>query len=442
MNIGESHIFSYSSNGSTQALNVPNTGLYQLDLTGASCGVNEYILGVAGGTTTQYIYLEKGTILYVVVGGAGEAKVIKVPTVGPVYEAKGGYNGGGSAMYHVSSQSQVGKYAFLSGGGGATHIALIAGQLRDIPKASVIAVAGGTGGCALLQQSNDKASVLCTHGGGGLEGLGSVPGTQTDGFDFGRGDTGGGGGLYGGNIFSGGSGYLSLPNCVYHNYDEDKVYKSYTATRDGQVCTSPSNGSARITLLRETPSIPKMWLGEYAILDIKLGDKPVNFKQRKVIFDSTLKQQVYDATIDTLESQKFSHNGYETTTDHKVTMCIPAAPDEYNAIYFSPTIDFSLYSKIEISYRIPYKGSEISSTVTLDVTSINVKRYLTFILYQEAIMSVNPYFKVCICDMPDMLYNGAYLTEQVDIYHCLPIQQRPSTISNMHKVTIDKVVAY
>ena len=79
MNVGESHIFSYT--GTIQAYTIPNTGLYQLDLVGATCGINTYIQGTAGGSTTQYVYLEKGTIIYVVVGGAGTAKITEITTL-------------------------------------------------------------------------------------------------------------------------------------------------------------------------------------------------------------------------------------------------------------------------------------------------------------------------------------------------------------------------
>lgn len=439
MNVGESHIFSYT--GTIQAYTIPNTGLYQLDLVGATCGINTYIQGKAGGSTTQYVYLEKGTIIYVVVGGAGTAKITEITAVGQRIAVDGGYNGGGSGTRSITSSVSyyVGQYSYMSSGGGATHIALQSGLLSTIKKANVLAVAGGSGGCDIIKSSATELTI-CGGAGGGLSGDGSVPGTQTGGYAFGRGHDCGGGGLYGGNSYSGGSGYLSLPNCYYRKHSIGATYRPRTNVG---TTTYPNarNGSAKITLLRETTSIPKMWLGTYAILDIKLGDKSVNFKQRKVIFDSTEKQYVYDTTIDTLESKKYTRGSY-FITDNKVGLSIPAILNTYSAIYFSKTVDFSLYSKLEITYHIAYKGANVRNTLTLDVSGVNVNRYLTFVLFQESLSTGRPGFNVCICDSPEQLYNGAYLTAPLDLYDFLPIKANPDVFNNMYKVTIDKVVAY
>ena len=440
MNVGESHIFSYR--GTIQAYAIPNTGLYQLDLVGATCGINTYIQGTAGGSTTQYVYLEKGTIIYVVVGGAGTAKITKITAVGQRIDVVGGYNGGGSGAISITSSISyyVGQYSYLSSGGGATHIALQSGLLATIKKANVLAVAGGSGGCNSVK-SSATALTICEGAGGGLSGVGSVPGTQTGGYGFGCGNDCGGGGLYGGNSCSGGSGYLSLPNCYHHKHSIGATYRPRTNVG---TTTYPNarNGSAKITLLRETISIPKIWLGPYAILDIKLGDKSVNFKQRKVIFDSTNKQCVYDTTIDTLENKHYTRGSY-FKTGNKVGLSIPAILNAYNAIYFSKTVDFSLYSKLEITYRIAYNGANVRNTLTLDISGINVNKYLTFVLFlQEGLSTGRPGFNVCICDSPEQLYNGTYLTAPLDLYDFLPIKANPDVLNNKYKVTIDEVVAY
>lgn len=83
----------------------------------------QLIIGYAGGNgghSIGYKNLTKGTILYVVVGGAASG-------------ATGGYNGGGSSLTGGT------------GGGGATHIATNTGTLKSLSsnKASVLIVAGG-----------------------------------------------------------------------------------------------------------------------------------------------------------------------------------------------------------------------------------------------------------------------------------------------------------
>lgn len=204
-----------------QKYTVESTGYYLLEVWGAQGGScdqtteNGYIFasGGLGGYSKGYIKLEKGMTLYVVVGGAG-GNYDPVEKIG-----SGGYNGGGYAIKNSNVNHIHG------GGGGATHIAIIDGQLADLitKKDSVLLVAGGGGGARLQQNVNNPAALFGNGGDGGGEvgGLGQFRGvaaleseeaylyeelaaTQNEGFAFGKGENcssgqaGGGGGWYGG----------------------------------------------------------------------------------------------------------------------------------------------------------------------------------------------------------------------------------------------------
>ena len=189
-----------------QTFTAPITGNYKLEVWGAQSGGWGDHYNAPGGYSGGWKSLSKDDILYVVCGGKGFDK--------NYYDDGTSYNGGG-----ISSNG----YANGAGGGGATHIAIITGLLRDLVnnKAAVICVAGGAG------SNGSWAPVDFTkyQSGGGLVGLGSptrwgpndeptkgdTGGTQTGcgpdgiqgGFGYGgnslNGGGAGGGGWYGGN---------------------------------------------------------------------------------------------------------------------------------------------------------------------------------------------------------------------------------------------------
>ena len=238
--------------GSIQQITAPYSGLYKLEVWGASGG-DHGGHGGKGGYTSVEIEILQGTTLYVTCGGAGS------------YSGQGGYNGGGDSTEGGS-------------GGGATHIATSSGLLRDLSgdRASILAVAGGGGGSysAILPNQpaerviygtdieyyNSDAYTYGGHGGGTIGGRTYTevdpsgcyclqtlpqPGTQTTGFSFGQGqsgNSGAGGGLYGGYAgqehyigSSGGSGYFI-----------ETLYNSDTKTG-----VNNGNGRARIQYLGE-----------------------------------------------------------------------------------------------------------------------------------------------------------------------------------------------
>ncbi|MDD3392810.1 MAG: glycine rich domain-containing protein [Bacilli bacterium] len=149
------HSFSY--NESYYAFIVPTTGLYKIELWGASGGDFLQILGGKGSYTSGTIQLEKGTKLYIYVGG------------NPGTGETGGYNGGQS-IYE-------GQGLYGRAGGGATDIRLISGSWDDETSLkSRIMVAAGGGGA----NYRNYADQLCGYGqgnggaGGGLIGYDGI----------------------------------------------------------------------------------------------------------------------------------------------------------------------------------------------------------------------------------------------------------------------------
>ena len=202
----------YKNTGNVQTFTAPLAKNYRLEVWGAQGGGWGSHTNAQGGYAGGWKYLSKDQVLYVVVGGKGIDR--------NYYTDGTSYNGGGI------STSVDGD----SGGGGATHIAIKTGLLKDFVnnKSSVICVAGGAGSNGNWSEQGPKYQC-----GGGLVGLGSATtywvsnsesrttkgntgGTQTacgpdgikGGFGYGGstsyGAGAGGGGWYGGNASGGG----------------------------------------------------------------------------------------------------------------------------------------------------------------------------------------------------------------------------------------------
>lgn len=221
----------FSFKGSTESFTVPVDGTYTLECWGA--GENQ------GGKSKGDYQTQKGTTLYICVGGKGKAgDRVKI--------GEGGYNGGGNGGTAViNDKGQPLKRG--DGGCGATHICLDDGVLSKLKTAyeqnRLLMVAGGQGGAQYPTGSGPFGGG--TEGGRPTNKAGTTfkAATQTDGFAFGQGQTGrngtiktqnggegnggGGGGLYGGispqaqgsktnSPGGGGSGYVNaklLVNC-------------------------------------------------------------------------------------------------------------------------------------------------------------------------------------------------------------------------------------
>jgi len=257
--IQEEYEFIYT--GSYVQFIIPASGIYKLDVYGGQGGDATYnevtANGGHGGHSSGYAYLEKGAIIYVAVGGAGE-------DITSTTYSDYGYNGGSGGSSLTSTSSSY-PQSMGTGGGGCTHIASKSGDLKSIAYANlstVYIVAGGGGGACLRYK--DGIPHDGGHGGGEIGGNGSggaLGGRQTSNSSstttqFGyaatcssssSGYAGGGGGLYGGYYGfggysgAGGSGYIGgVPS-----FSKNKKY--YPAEMETGV--NEGNGKALITFI-------------------------------------------------------------------------------------------------------------------------------------------------------------------------------------------------
>ena len=208
-----------------QTWTAPYSGYYYVEAYGAAGG-NDARRGGYGGYVKMYIYLSKGTNLYITCGQKGWAQfgnAAKVSAANPTY------NGGGRAGYSTIDSQNNDWYSGI--GGGATSIALSNhGELKDFVNCKndvLMTAGGGAGGSG--QSSGQGGSVLYTGSGtdysvmngadtsllNGQFALGSNPGTNDGG--------GGGGGWIGGksgldavgNSAGGGASFVNTSqNCV------------------------------------------------------------------------------------------------------------------------------------------------------------------------------------------------------------------------------------
>ena len=181
---GTTGSYGYSYTGLPQKFIAPASGIYTLETWGAQGGHRGNNNGGKGGYSTGQVFLSKGQIMYVYVGGNGN---------------NGGWNGGGKAGYGTIY------------GGGASDIRIGGQSLYNR-----LIVAGGGGSVGAASNAGGVGGGTSGGGGSGRYGSGAAGATQTAGgansgkFGVGGAGTaasggyggGGGGGWYGG----GGSG--------------------------------------------------------------------------------------------------------------------------------------------------------------------------------------------------------------------------------------------
>lgn len=148
-------VTAFNYTGSEQVFTAPSDGTYKIELWGASGGDIGPYKGGQGSYTSGYISLKKNQQLHVYVGGQGTNTDV------------GGFNGGASLL--------AGQSAFGSSGGGATDVRLVGGTWNDF--------------------NSLKSRIMVAAGGGGAN-YRNVS-TDSDGFLYGSGDGGAGGGLLG-----------------------------------------------------------------------------------------------------------------------------------------------------------------------------------------------------------------------------------------------------
>ena len=215
--------FSYTGECTTYI--AKSDGYYNLEVWGAQGGnYNTTYVGGLGGYSKGIVHLEKGTTLYVCVGGQPQT-VTTTKTAVP-----GGFNGGGNGFNRDYSST----YTYGQAGGGATDIRIGQNSLY----ARVIVAGGGSG-------SNNRTSGYAGGGTSGVTGQSGYAGTQTSagtGGSFGQGGSastsgnnykygasGGGGGFYGGGAIS--------------SYSDSTNYDKYSGGGSGYVYTSATVSS-------------------------------------------------------------------------------------------------------------------------------------------------------------------------------------------------------
>ena len=215
--------FSYT--GSCTTYTAKSVGYYNLEVWGAQGGnYNTTYVGGLGGYSKGIVHLEKGTTLYVCVGGQPQT-VTTTKTAVP-----GGFNGGGNGFNRDYSST----YTYGQAGGGATDIRIGQNSLY----ARVIVAGGGSG-------SNNRTSGYAGGGTSGVTGQSGYAGTQTSagtGGSFGQGGSastsgnnykygasGGGGGFYGGGAGT--------------SYSDSTNYDKYSGGGSGYVYTSATVSS-------------------------------------------------------------------------------------------------------------------------------------------------------------------------------------------------------
>ena len=163
--------------------------------------------------------------------------------------------------------------SIIVNGGGATHIAKVTGQLKDLSSnlSDILIVSGGGGGGLIIGED-----VYNGADAGGISGNGNNSADQSAGYTFGQGESGsgvsgGGAGLYGGykgtEVDGGGAGSGWIANAKLHNkkmvgYNVPTSDAEATKTESVQVVSSiaeankpkSGNGFARITFLRPAES--------------------------------------------------------------------------------------------------------------------------------------------------------------------------------------------
>lgn len=347
---GSNLIQEFTSSGS---YTVPlGAGQYKLEVWGAQGGDDTPVEGGHGGVDGAYghggyggyssgiLSLSSDDTLYVVVGGEGSDSD---------KDDVGGYNGGGRG-------GNSGTWRFGSSGGGATHIALSSGLLKDLSsrKDDVLIVAGGGGGAD-------------ANGGPGGVGGGSTTtnpsgtglATSTSGYAFGYGEDGGsnkgggGGGYYGGYAgdsvwgANGGSGFV---NSVLSSASTVNGTETFTAPDGSQETGHTGSGFARITNMNADPDYDALRTQlENSNSDVSVSVD--NVGNITGAYDSiTLKKYSFVGSItDDLEGVDFSTSG---------TVDIVLDTDLLKAYYLNSSNDL-----IEIRYVTKSDGSGLDTSV-------------------------------------------------------------------------------
>ena len=347
---------------------VPYDGEYKLEVWGAQGGGTSSYIGGYGGYSVGVVNLTDNQTLFVNVGGGGNANL----TTGTIGYIAGGYNGGGDGTYAGDGTT----YSATGGsGGGATHVAIVSGELSTLSdnQNSILIVAGGGGGAGI--DAYESYMYSCAGGSaGGYQGTvvsgestSCSAGTQLSGNLFGiggnyatatHGAAGGGGGYYGGGGGGvnapgcGGSGYIVnslLTNKYMYCYNratsDEESTRTYTTT---DVSTDPianyaksGDGAARITLI-SIPTIEKVLT--YGQI---YGELPKPTRDGYAFLGWYTKDGI-KVTKDTVMNNKVDHTLYARWTDEYSMVTLNAGAGSFD--------DISYTTVGQHEFTVPYDG--------------------------------------------------------------------------------------
>lgn len=259
----EGQVFTFNYTGSVQTFTVPADGEYLLEVWGAQGGVSAHNSSDMnrGGYSKGKINLQKGSTVYVYVGGKGEdgTSISMTP--------RGGFNGGGDGGYGSNDNAA---------GGGATDIRVGGTSLSN---RVIVAGGGGGNGCnttggvggGLVGGDGTSGSYepsgkggTQTSGGSGYQVSGSL-GQGANGYSASTwGSGGGGGGYYGGGAGASLSGGASAggggSSYIGGVIDGETLNGGQTmpAPTGGTQIGQKGNGYAKITVLK-TKTVEVDW---------------------------------------------------------------------------------------------------------------------------------------------------------------------------------------
>ena len=300
-----SAVYNFEYKGDYQTFVVPRSGIYKLETWGAQGGYRSNANNGKGGYAQGLVYLNRGDVLYVYVGGSGETH--------------NGWNGGGL-------QTTLKNY-----GGGATDIRFKDGAWNDaagLNSRLIVAGGGGTDGSAgnLGGVGGLTGGSTSGCGSGGVGASLSAAGGHRAGFGYGGsgisgsgGHAGaGGGGWYGGGGANpdgssdddrGGGGGSSF---TWNSQTKGYVPAGYSVSTDYYM-TSVSyssgvrsgDGYARITAIE---------LDGITNIEINRGDVPINFSYDVYTYNLTV-----DNDVENIRFNISTEDGYTLTQSARST---------------------------------------------------------------------------------------------------------------------------
>jgi hypothetical protein len=279
--------YDFEYTGHYEKFIVPSTGTYTLETWGAQGGTNATTAeGGLGGYSKADMYLEKGEVLYINVGGNGTTN--------------NGYNGGGQTTHYACTEGTDSNATYNVYGGGASDIRYNVTDVNDSLNNRIL-VAGGGG--AVLQDAADYYA-----GAAGAASKTSAAGVKkasdsTDDTLFGAGGNSsnsgpGGGGWYGGQSGTNGYGGAGGSGFAYTEGRKDYVPTTYVGTGQiGYYLTNAEVLNGTDTFTDPDGSIVTGHSGDgyVRITPKKLdGVKSVTIKENDKVVDFTYDYFAYD----------------------------------------------------------------------------------------------------------------------------------------------------